>query len=286
MCKNDIIILTTSLSHPYAKMDHRQLNRQLNDSIETAFLNFDPHALAISRDPLQWSIDDVVKFLNFLKLNVACYVNCIDFAQIDISVLSMYNGKQLAHMGLDQMCNNSMHQPLFGHSFGDVLWHSMKCLMLKDARTRRILQTMNNSYVVERPSEKITQNHKIRRIDPSKPYMWQFILDLLFDVGANDVISWTQKKIWQFEIKDTRRFAEMWGESRGRQNVKYTDVCSVICSYYYKKQNPILFKPFPRKFSFKRQIYQFNRNTIFDAIRKRASEEWRRRFSEKSGVAC
>lgn len=61
--------------------------------------------------------------------------------------------------------------------------------------------------------------------------LWQFLLELLTDKNASDLIRWIGSD-GQFEFIDPNQVARLWGERKGYTNMNYAKLSRALRNYY------------------------------------------------------
>ncbi|XP_067025821.1 ETS translocation variant 1-like isoform X1 [Acropora muricata] len=80
-------------------------------------------------------------------------------------------------------------------------------------------------------------------------HLWEFLLELLADERYSSLITWTNKDMREFKLRNQEEVAKCWGELKQRPGMNY-DKLSRALRYYYQK-NII------KKVSGQRLVYKF-----------------------------
>ena len=65
-------------------------------------------------------------------------------------------------------------------------------------------------------------------------HLWEFLLELLADERYSSLITWTNKDMREFKLRNQEEVAKCWGELKQRPGMNY-DKLSRALRYYYQK---------------------------------------------------
>lgn len=174
----------------------------LYSAMDNVLGKFNNYRLWIPLNPSKWSCQHV-------RICVLWMIDNFSFANLDPSVLYTYTGKELLNTGPLAVMNIVNDE-----SFTIILW---KLLEMQQIRH------------IHRPM--------LKDIEPiHRVILWVFILELLVDGEHDDVISWTNKSTYEFEIKDTKRFARLWGDMKNNPTTEFRNTMRSVRNYYEKNK--------------------------------------------------
>lgn len=166
-------------------------------AVDAIIDEFDIVKLRIPRNPKHWSTNHVKKCLLWI-------LKCFRFNNIDISMLSLFNGKDIINVGRDEIAKTVNNE-----SFSVILLKIVEVQIFKNTCRPRCIT------------------------------LWQFILDILIEGDHNDIISWTKEQEWEFRINKICIFADMWGKCTGNPRMD-PDKLSRSIRYYYPPRTQIM----------------------------------------------
>jgi Ets-domain/Sterile alpha motif (SAM)/Pointed domain len=178
----------------------------LYEAIDAVLDEFDVHEMGVPCDPKQWSHENVETCLKWI-------IETIEFQNVDLSTLIGFTGYQLISMGRDQLV------ALAPKHFGVILWE--------------LMETLNNKSI-----QNLKLNVKPRRFgkrrDLREILLWQFILELLIDVRYLNIISFTGRYEWEFQIHDIDKIAHLWAIRCSKRSKMTIENFNRTLRTYYK----------------------------------------------------